>query len=213
MAAYAQHDSSFFSRRAIAFVAICLLHVLLIYGLESGLAHRMIEAVAPPIQTDIVQEVQKRDEPPPPPPPKLERPPVEVPPPDVAINVPVETNTTAITDVTNKHVEAAPPPPPPPRQVVRTAPGTLKGFPNTEDFYPPASQRLGEEGTTMVKACVGADGKLSAEPAVVKSSGHSRLDEGAIKLAKAGSGKYKPATEDGKPVNSCFDFNIKFQLH
>jgi periplasmic protein TonB len=215
MAAYAQHDSSFFSRRAVAFVAIVLLHVLLIYGLASGLAHRVIEAVAPPIQTDIVQEVQKKDEPPPPPPPKLERPPVEVPPPDVTINVPVETNTTAITDVTNKHVEAAPPPPPapPPRAVVKTAPGTLKNFPNSDDYYPPASQRLGEEGTTLVEACPGANGQLTAEPKMVKSSGHPRLDEGALKLAKAGSGKYKPGTEDGKPVAMCFNFNITFRLH
>ncbi|HTV50344.1 MAG TPA: energy transducer TonB [Steroidobacteraceae bacterium] len=212
MAAYAQHDSTFFSRRAIAFVAIVLLHVLLIYGLASGLAHRVIEAVAPPIQTDIVQEVQKRDEPPPPPPPKLERPPVEVPPPDVTINVPVETNSTAITDVTNKHI-VAPPPPPAPRQAVYTQVGMLKGFPNSDEFYPPASQRLDEEGTAQVEACVGPNGMLTQEPKIVKSSGHSRLDEGAIKLAKAGQGKYKPATEDGRPINKCFSFNVKFQLH
>jgi periplasmic protein TonB len=213
MAAYAQHDSNFFSRRAIAFVAILLLHVLLIYGLASGLAHRVIEAVAPPIQTDIVQEVQKRDEPPPPPPPKLERPPVEVPPPDVTINVPVETNSTAITDVTNKHVVAPPPPPPAPRSVVSTQVGFLKGFPNSEEFYPPASQRLDEEGTATVEACVGPNGMLTQEPKIMKSSGHSRLDEGAVKLAKAGQGKYKPATEDGKPIAKCFSYFVKFQLH
>jgi protein TonB len=212
MAAYAhQHDTSFFSRRAIAFIAIVLVHAILIYGLAAGLAHRVIEAVAPPIQTDIVQEVQKRDEPPPPPPPKMERPPVEVPPPDVAINVPVETNTTAITDVTNKHVEA-PPPPPPPKAVVRTSGGPGKGFPNSEDFYPPASQRLGEEGSSMVEACIGPDGRLTQEPKIAQSSGKSRLDEAALKLAKAGSGRYRPTTEDGKPVPSCIKFNIRFQF-
>jgi periplasmic protein TonB len=214
MAAYAQHDNTFFSRRAIAFVAIVLLHVLLIYGLASGLAHRVIEAVAPPIQTDIVQEVQKRDEPPPPPPPKLERPPVEVPPPDVAINMPVETNSTAITDVTNKHVEAAPPPPPPPPKpvaVVRASMG--KGFPDVDSFYPPASQRLEEQGSSLVEACIGPQGTLVADPTVAKSSGHARLDEAALKLAKAGSGRYKPGTEDGKPMaKSCFQFVVKFQI-
>jgi periplasmic protein TonB len=213
MAAYAQHDSTFFSRRAIAFVVIVLLHIVFIYGLASGLAHRVIEAVAPPIQTDIVQEVQKRDEPPPPPPPKLERPPVEVPPPDVAINVPVETNSTAITDVTNKHVEAAPPPPPPPPravQVVRASMG--KGFPDADSFYPAASQRLEEQGTALVEACVGPQGTLVSEPKIAKSTGKARLDEAAIKLAKAG--RYKPGTEDGKPMaSSCFQFNVKFQIH
>ena len=38
------------------------------------------------------------------------------------------------------------------------------------------------------------------------------LDEGALKLAKAASGRYKAATEDGNPVASCFGFRIKFQL-
>jgi periplasmic protein TonB len=215
MAAYAQHDSTFFSRRAIAFVAIVLLHILLIYGLASGLAHRVIEAVAPPIQTDIVQEVQKRDEPPPPPPPKLERPPVEVPPPDVAINLPTESNSTAITDVTNKHVEAAPPPPPPPpkpAQIVKASMG--KGFPDPDSFYPPASQRLEEQGTALVEACIGAQGTLVAEPSIAHTSGKSRLDEAALKVARAGSGRYRPGTEDGKPMaKSCFQFNVKFVIH
>jgi len=210
MAAYAQHDSSYVSRRAIAFVAIVCLHVLLIYGFATGLAQRAIAVVSAPIQTDIVQEVQKRDEPPPPPPPKMERPPVEVPPPDVAINMPAESTSTAITDVTNRHVVAAPPPPP--RAVTRTPPGPGKGFPNTEDFYPPASQRLGEEGTATVKACVDPSGKLTEAPTIAQSSGSSRLDEGALKLAKAGSGRYKPGTEDGKPISSCANFRVKFQL-
>ena len=63
-----------------------------------------------------------------------------------------------------------------------------------------------------MRACVGANGKLTEDPTVAQSSGTARLDEGALKLAKAGSGKYVPATEDGKPVNSCFVFRIKFQL-
>src|SRR6516164_7340827 len=148
MAAYAQHDSSFFSRRAVAFIAICLLHVVLIYGFSSGLGSRVIEVVAPPIQTDIVQEVQKRDEPPPPPPPKMERPPVEVPPPDVAINVPVETTSTAITDVT-KPPPAAPPPPPAPVNRVAARLDT-KHSPSTDEYYPPTSRRMGEQGTATV---------------------------------------------------------------
>jgi len=102
MAYYAQqHDASFFSRRAIAFITIVLLHVLLLYAFSAGLANKVLNVIAPPIQTDIVQEVKERDQPPPPPPPKMERPPVEVPPPDVTINLPQETNSTAITDVTH----------------------------------------------------------------------------------------------------------------
>jgi hypothetical protein len=39
------------------------------------------------------------------------------------------------------------------------------------------------------------------------------LDEGALKLAKAASGHYKPGTEDGTPVSQCFTFRVKFELH
>jgi len=36
--------------------------------------------------------------------------------------------------------------------------------------------------------------------------------EGALKLATAGSGHYQPATEDGKPIQDCFVFRIKFTM-
>src|ERR1700730_2750548 len=39
MAAYAQHDYSFLSRRTTAFVLIVCLHAVLIYALATGLAH------------------------------------------------------------------------------------------------------------------------------------------------------------------------------
>ena len=65
MAAYAQ-DSSFFTRRGIVAVAIIALHILLAYGLASGLARKVVEVLAPPIEADIVEEVKQEDEPPPP---------------------------------------------------------------------------------------------------------------------------------------------------
>jgi periplasmic protein TonB len=212
MAAYVQ-DSSFFTRRSIVLFAIIGLHVFIAWALATGLARRAIELVAPPIQTEVVEEVQKKDEPPPPPPPQMERPPVEIPPPDVAIEVPVETQSTAIQDVTDKPVPKAPPPPPPPppkKVMVAARPG--KGFPTAEEYYPPASKRLGEEGSANVHVCVGPNGKLTEEPTLAQTSGSSRLDEGALKLAKAASGHYQPGTEDGQPVASCTVFKIKFEL-
>lgn len=208
MAAYVQ-DSQLMTRRGAVLVAIIALHVFIAWALATGLARRAIEVLAPPIQTTIVQEVKPKDLPPPPPPPKFERPPVEVPPPEVNINVPVESNTTAISNVTTKHTAA---PPPPARAVNRRPGGPGSNFPNTEDFYPAASRRLEEQGTTVVHVCVGANGRLTGDPTVEKTSGSSRLDEGALRLAKAGSGRYKPSTEDGKPIDSCFAFGIKFQM-
>jgi periplasmic protein TonB len=211
MAAYV-HDSQFFTRRTLVLFAIIALHVFIAWALASGLARRAIELVAPPLQTEIVEEVQKKDEPPPPPPPQLERPPVEVPPPDVNIQVPVETQTTAIQDVTDKPVVRPPPPPAATHTALRVSGGPGKNFPSTDDYYPSASARLGESGTATVHVCTDPKGKLTEEPSIQETSGTPRLDDGALKLAKAASGRYKPSTEDGNPIASCFGFRIKFQL-
>src|ERR1700692_4670081 len=166
MAAYVQ-DTAFLSRRAIVLVAIIILHVLLAYGLATGLARRAMEIIAPPIQTNIIEEVQQHDLPPPPPPPEFERPPVEVPPPDINIDVPVEpTQSTAITDVTDKHL----PPAPAPHVSNKTNPTTGKNFPNSADYYPAASMRLGEEGSASVHACVAPTGTLSQDTPIGKDS-------------------------------------------
>jgi protein TonB len=208
MAAYA-HDTNFFSRRVVVLLVIIVFHILLGYLLATGLGAQIIQVVAAPLQTDIIEEVQQRDEPPPPPPPEFERPPVEVPPPEVAIDIPVDTQqSTAITDVTDKPVPMAPPPPPPPRNVVHAKMG--KNFPNSEDYYPAAAKRLGEEGAPTVKVCVAPTGKLSEEPSIAQSSGNARLDEGAVKLAKAG--RYVGGSIDGQPTTDCFQFRVKFEL-
>ena len=93
---------------------------------------------------------------------------------------------------------------------VAKTPAKGKHFPATEDYYPAASKRLGEEGVTTVRMCVGPNSKLSEPPAVTHSSGSARLDEGAISLAKAAT--YQAGTEDGKPISDCFSVNIRFQL-
>src|SRR5207248_6737747 len=122
----------------------------LAWALATGLARRAIDELAPPIETDIVEEKKLENEPPPPPPPEFEKPPVEVPPPDVQIQIPVETApTTAITAVA-----ATPHPAPPPRPTSRTAAGTGKNFPISDAYYPPASLRLQGQGRTETPFCV-----------------------------------------------------------
>jgi len=209
MATYA-HDTNFFSRRAIVLVGIIVLHIFLAWVFASGLARKAIQMVAPPIQTDIIEEVEQRDTPPPPPPPEFERPPVEVPPPEVTIDIPVDVQqSTAITDVTDRPVPMAPPPPPAPKNV-KKAGIDAKRFPTTEEYYPAASKRLGEEGSPTLKVCVGPNGKLTEEPSIAATSGSARLDEGAIKLAKAG--RYIAGSVDGAPTTECIQFRVKFEL-
>jgi hypothetical protein len=53
---------------------------------------------------------------------------------------------------------------------------------------------------------------LAADPTVAQSSGIPRLDAAALKLAKAGGGHYRPSTENGQPVSSCYAYRIRFRL-
>jgi TonB family protein len=86
------------------------------------------------------------------------------------------------------------------------------GFPSAHDFYPASAIRRGEQGIATVSACVDGTGRLTSNPTIVQSTGSSRLDEGALTLAIAGSGHYRATTENGKPVNSCYAFRIRFDL-
>lgn len=90
--------------------------------------------------------------------------------------------------------------------------GPGQGFPNTADFYPDAALRLGEQGTASVRVCVSPSGRLTSDPTIVQSSGSRRLDGGALALAKAGSGHYRPTTEDGTAVGACFPVRMRFTL-
>ena len=206
MAAYAT-DSSFFTRRGVVVVAIIGLHALVLYALASGLARKIVEVVAPNIEADIVEEVKNDEEPPPPPPPEMERPPVEVPPPEVSIDLPMETTTTAIQDVTDKPPPPAPPPPP----RVAGSPAKMKSAANPDEFYPPGAKRREEQGSPVVQACVGANGRLVREPVITETSGFPELDGAAVKVAKAN--RYTPAMEGGSALpESCVKFKVKFVI-
>jgi protein TonB len=206
MPAYAQ-DSSFFTRRGIVVVIIVALHVLAFWALATGLAQKVIQMVAPPIEADILDEVKPEDQPPPPPPPEMERPPVEVPPPEVSIDLPMETNTTAIQDVTDKPPPPAPPPPP----RVAGQPARMKSAADPDQYYPPGAKRREEQGSPVVQACVGPNGRLLRDPVVAETSGYPELDSAAIRVAKAS--RYTAATENGQGVaESCVKFKVKFVI-
>jgi protein TonB len=211
MTTYAPSGSSFLSRRTTVFVFIVGLHVLLFYALQMGLGRTVADMMPPSLNVDFINDQQPRVLPPPPPSqPELARPKVEIPVPDFQVDVPPSTDT--IREIAPQPNEQAATPPPPARVVQRVPGGPGRGFPDTDDFYPPTSLRLREEGTAAVHVCVDQRGKLTGEPSIVRSSGHPRLDEGALKLAKAGSGRYRPTMEDGQPVSSCYPMRIKFQL-
>jgi protein TonB len=105
-------------RRLAGIAFVVVLHVLLIYGLMSGLARKVIEVVRAPIETKIIEEITKPPPPPevvaPPPPPKREAPPPPfVPPPEVKLPTPPPPAPTITT---------VPTPPPAPAPMVPAAP-------------------------------------------------------------------------------------------
>ncbi len=206
MTAYAQHDSSFFSRRTTTFLLIVCLHAVLIYGFATGLAHPMIEVIPPPMQAVFPPDPRTRNEPPPlPPQPQFSPRRVEVPDPLIPLDAAPDTTTIP-------PQEQLLSPPTPPKVVNRVLGGPGTGFPNTDDYYPSVARRTGEKGTATVRVCVDDKGRLTAHPTLAQSSGSASIDEGALKLAQAGSGRYRATTEDGRPVSSCYVFRIKFEL-
>jgi TonB family protein len=210
--AYADQNFSFISLRSSTFFLVLSLHVVLIYGFMTALSHTHRSVPPDPLQNQTLKDPLPRKLPMPLPDPQLKRVPIEVQKPDDLIYEPdPDRNMTART-----FQEPLAPTeflaPPRPHVVSRVQGGPGAGFPDTADFYPSLSIHLGEQGISMVRVCVDAKGRLTSDPMTVKGSGSTRLDEGALKLARAGSGHYRAATEDGQPVNSCYPLGIRFQL-
>jgi TonB family protein len=74
--------------------------------------------------------------------------------------------------------------------------------------YPPIS--LLEQAKIGIKYTVGADGSV-IECAVTMTSGKTRLDDAACTLAKR-RWKFKPATQDGRPVAASLSEDVIFAL-
>lgn len=201
------HDSNWGTRRVVAVGLLILFHIALIWGLKSGFAMKMVQTLAPPIVADIINEVQEDEAPPPPPPPKMELPPVEVPPPVVDITLPTEAPVNTISNVTDRPPPPAPPPvaaapPAPPPPVLRLNPRANQ--PNLDDYYPPTSQRLGEEGAARINICVGTNGRVTTAT-LDGTSGFSRLDEAAVKVAR--QYRFNPVAEE-----VCNILPVRFKL-
>jgi protein TonB len=202
---YYPTDSGHMSRRLVAFVAIILVHAIVIWGFISGFANQGARYVQTILETNIIQTEKPKDLPPPPPPVDLkERPPVQMIAPEINITIPVEAPPPPITNVTTQ------PAPPPPRAIVPGTSVKVTFSPDVQEYYPEVSRRNGEEGRAVVKVCVNATGKIDSVE-VSTGTGHPLLDEAALKVAKAM--KFKPATSEGKPVLSCPTLPVKFVLH
>lgn len=207
LVSYGGYDFSRVSRRTLALIVIVCLHVAAFYAYLSGLTQRIITVPAAPIDVVMTPRMRHR----PVPPPKLTLPKVgALPTPVVPLDLPAVPTTITVPRLPRPNI--APLQPPAVRPVSRVTGGPGAGFPDTADYYPPPARRLDEEGNTVVSVCVDPRGRLTATPAIVGSSGFKLIDQGALRLASAGSGHYRPTTENGRPVASCYAFRISFRL-
>lgn len=200
------HDSG---RRLTGFVAVILLHALLVYGLVNGLARKIVQVITDPLETKIIEEVKPPpDKPPPPPPPKFAPPPPPyIPPPEVQVQLPSSASQFAITAVTS----AKPPPAPfvvAPRPVTRSA-AIVNASACQKPEYPAAALRSQEEGVVTLGFLIDVDGRV-LESKVEKSTATRRLDDAARKAL--GLCKFQPALIDGKPEKSWARIEYEWRL-
>jgi TonB family protein len=204
-------DLTYFSLRSGTLFLVAGLHAALFYGLITTLSHTRGLSTPP----DLVLKPVLPQISPPPLPLRIKFKGWMIDVQKLVVDVPPRIDIES--DATTQEKSPEPYSPPlareaPTHAVQQVAGGTAAGFPDTADFYPSLSVHLGEEGMSTIRVCVDPRGKLIADPTIVKSSGSARLDEGALKLARAGSGHYRATTEDGQPVNSCYPLGIRFQL-
>ena len=202
----------------IAFVVV--FHIFAIWALASGLASATVDLLRGNVKAVVAVEQSKDDLPPPPPPPDFKPPDVVAIAPEVQIDLaqaPPPATTTALSApppkppapvvVAPPPPAAAPPPPPPPPPTPAVA---TTSHAVTADDYPAISIRLQEQGTVAIKFVINEDGGVSMCE-VATPSGKPRLDDAACRMVTR-RWKYKPATQDGKPVAVAQTANVVFQL-
>jgi len=75
--------------------------------------------------------------------------------------------------------------------------------------YPPASRRAREEGEVLVRVLIDVDGRPS-EVRILRSSGHSRLDDAAIEAVRAAL--FRPYVADGRARAAYVRVPVEFAL-
>jgi len=202
----------FLSSRAVTFGLVLSLHAAIFGGLMMAGTKLLKPAELPALQPRVIDQ----------PPPQIKPPPWQFhglilePPkmPPIVLDPPKDDTVPKVA------LSPDPPGPPslgpprrlPPHEIMRVQGGVGPAFPHPDDYYPDASKRLEEQGAAVLRVCVDEVGRLTADPVKEESSGSGRLDAAAIRLAKAGSGRYRPTTEDGRPVSECYPIKIRFQL-
>jgi protein TonB len=214
------HNEKSTGKNFTGITIVVLLHLLVAYGIVTGLGKRLVAKMVAPVETKIIEEVKPpppKELPPPPPPPEMKAPPPPfIPPVEVNVQQPpppqnVIANATSVKPATNE-LQKAPPAPP------AAAPGPAKSvhIPAVADFgtcakpeWPKSSLRNEETGTVTLSFLIGVDGHV-ADSKVVKSSGFRELDKAAVNgISKC---RFKPGMTDGKPEQAWMQMQYVWTL-
>lgn len=76
-------------------------------------------------------------------------------------------------------------------------------------FYPPLAMRLDMEGDVTLRFTIATDGSVK-DVSIEKSSGHDELDQAAVQCVA--QWRYKPAMQNGAPVEVSWQTIIRFRL-
>ncbi|MGV7208997.1 energy transducer TonB [Oxalobacteraceae bacterium A2-2] len=187
---------------------VVLLHLLVAYGIVTGLGKRLVAKMVAPVETKIIEEVKPpppKELPPPPPPPEMKAPPPPfIPPVEVNVQQPpppqnVIQNATNVKPATTEIQKAPPAPPaapPGPAKTGVTTAAVVDFSTCAKPEWPKSSLRNEETGTVTLSFLIGTDGRV-ADSKVVKSSGFRDLDKAAV--AGISKCRFKPGTIDGVP--------------
>ncbi|HEU4652911.1 MAG TPA: energy transducer TonB [Steroidobacteraceae bacterium] len=215
--AFGTFRRTFSLRDTGVFVVISALHVVAIYYLASlmPIGH---ESLWSSLDVSFIPRQKPVDPPPPPPMPELlddafnETPLMEIPAPEVQVDVPQEASRAI-------HIQAPAPP-----EEVDPEPAPAEGDqgfgpitkprvvsrPRIRDRYPPASVYYRESGRPVVKICISEEGHVT-NVELAQSSGYHRLDEAAVDLGW--DYVFAPATREGKPVAVCLPYGVTFRIN
>ena len=183
--------------RLSAGIGVALLfHIALVWALMNGLAHKVMQVIAQPIETRIVEEVKPPPAPKkvielPPPPSFTPPPPVFVPAPEVHIQATVPTQATIsgttaqVPAVTRAEAQVGVPKPLPSTSPVAAAVACANyNKVMGQASFPRAATRLGlEEGDALIQFTLGAQGQVRDVKAIRAS--HPAFAENSIRLVSA----------------------------
>lgn len=207
-------------------IATCvvLLHVFVLWALQSGLMRRAVEVIVPAaILSEFVNPLPPAPEPQTPVAPQQPKqevkpvvkqaptpPPLPTPTPQPA---PVVAQPTAPAPSAAPPIEAstvAPAPAAPPAAPRIELPSSEAAhLNNPKPSYPALSRRLGEQGTVIVQVLIGIDG-MAQQVKLKRTSGYERLDQ--IALSTVRTWRFVPGKRNGTPEAMWYDAPVSFVL-